>query len=93
MRQKAMAHSSRRIGRTKAIATALAMIADAFPESAPQRRCPSRESEEWLSQTATEFCAALDHYAGRTMEIKGAIAPAARHPRAAGGTHPKLKLV
>jgi hypothetical protein len=59
---KAMTHSSRRIGRTKAIATALAMIADAFPESTPQRRGPARESEEWLWQTATEFCAMMDRY-------------------------------
>jgi hypothetical protein len=44
-----------RIGRTKAIATALAMIADAFPESA----C---ESDESLWESAVEFCAAIDRY-------------------------------
>jgi hypothetical protein len=40
-----------RIGRTKAIAQALAMIADAFPETVP-----ARKNEEWLSQTAADFC-------------------------------------
>jgi hypothetical protein len=49
-----MIHSSRRIGRTKAIAAALAMIADAYPETVPER------SDEWLSQSAAEFCAAMD---------------------------------
>jgi hypothetical protein len=48
-----------RIGRTKAIAKALAMIADAFPEAAP------RESDESLWETATEFCAAMDRYKRR----------------------------
>jgi hypothetical protein len=55
-----MTRSSRRIGRTKAIAAALAMIADAFPETVP-----ARDSEEWLSQAAAEFCAAMDRYAFR----------------------------
>jgi hypothetical protein len=31
---------------TKAIATVLAIIADAFPEPAPQSRCPARKSDE-----------------------------------------------
>jgi hypothetical protein len=53
---KAMTRSSRRIGRTKAIAGALAMIADAFPESTP------RESDELLWESAVEFCAAMDRY-------------------------------
>jgi hypothetical protein len=43
-----MTRSSRRIGRTNAIATVLAMIADAFPES---------KNDESLWETATEFCA------------------------------------
>jgi hypothetical protein len=60
-----MTHSSRRIGRTKAIAAVLAMIADAFPEPAPQSRCPACESDEWLWQTAAEFCAAMDQYTWR----------------------------
>jgi hypothetical protein len=38
-----MTRPSRGIGRTKAIVQALAMIADAFPEPVPQRRCPARE--------------------------------------------------
>ena len=88
-----MIHSSRRIRKTKAIAEVLAMIADAHPEFAPNHPRPVRESDEWLWESATEFCAALDRYAGRTMEIKRAFAPAARRPRAQGGTHPNLELV
>jgi hypothetical protein len=60
-----MTRPSRRIGRTKAIVQALAMIADAFPEPVPQRRCPARESDEWLWEIATDFCAAMDRYAWR----------------------------
>jgi hypothetical protein len=90
---KAMIHSSRRDRKAKAIAEALAMLADAHPELDPHRPRPVRETDEWLWESATEFCAALDRYAGRTMEIKRAFAPAARRPRAQGGTHPNLKLV
>jgi hypothetical protein len=90
---KAMIHSSRRDRKTKAIAEALAMIADAHPELDPHRPRPVRETDEWLWESATEFCAALDRYAGRTVEIKRAHAPAARRPRAQGGTHPNPKLV
>ena len=87
-----MIHSSRRDRKTKAIAEALAMIADARPELDPHRPRPVRETDEWLWESATEFCAALDRYAERTMEIKRAHAPAARRPRAPGRTHPNLKL-
>jgi hypothetical protein len=90
---KAMIHSSRRDRKTKAIAEALAMIADAHPELDPHRPRPVRETDEWLWESVTEFCATLDRYAGRTMEIKRAFAPAAGRPRAQGGTHPNLKLV
>jgi len=88
-----MIHSSRRDRKTKAIAEALAMIADAHPELDPHRPRPVRETDEWVWESATEFCAALDRYAGRTMEIKRAFAPAARRPRAQGEAHPNLKLV
>jgi hypothetical protein len=74
---KATIHSSRRDRRTKAIAEALAMIADAHPELDPHRPRPVRETDEWVWESATEFCATLDRYAGRTMEIKRAFAPAA----------------
>ncbi|PNE12376.1 MAG: hypothetical protein CR217_03965 [Beijerinckiaceae bacterium] len=84
-----MIYSSRRIRKTKAIAEVLAMIADAHPELAPNHPRPVRESDEWLWESATEFCAALDHYAGRTTEF----APAARRPHAQRGTHPNLKLI
>jgi hypothetical protein len=88
-----MIHSSRRDRKTKAIAEALAMIADAHPELDPHRPRPVRETDEWLWESATEFCAALDRYAGRATEIKRAFALAARRPRAQGGTHPNLKPV
>ena len=88
-----MIHSSRWDRKTKAIAEALAMLDDAHPELDPHRPRPVRETDEWLWESATEFCAALDRYAGRTMEFKRAFAPAARRPRAQGGTHPNLKLV
>src|ERR1700730_12589441 len=67
---KAMIHSSRRDRKTTAIAEALAMIADAHPELEPHRPRPVHETDEWLWESATEFCAALDRYAGRAMEIK-----------------------
>jgi hypothetical protein len=51
-------HSSHRNRRTKAIAEALAMIADAHPELAPHHPRPVRETDEWLWESATEFCAA-----------------------------------
>jgi hypothetical protein len=54
---KAMIHSSRRDRKTKAIAEALAMIADAHPELDPHRPRPVRETDEWLWESATEFCA------------------------------------
>jgi len=88
----AMIHSSHRDRKTKAIPEVLAMIPDVHPEL-PHRPRPVRETDEWLWESATEFCAAMDHYAGRAMEIKRAHAPAARRPRARGGTHPNLKLV
>src|SRR5580693_5118092 len=65
-----MIHSSRRDRKTKAIAEALAMLADAHPELVPHRPRPVRETDEWLWESATEFCASLDRYAGRAMEIK-----------------------
>jgi hypothetical protein len=67
---KAMIHSSRRDRKTKAIAEVLAIIADAHPPLAPLRPCPVLDTEEWLWESATEFCAALDRYAERAMQIK-----------------------
>jgi len=66
---KAMTHSSRRERRTKAIAEVLAMIADAYPELAPDRPDSDREADEWLWDIATGFCAALDRYAGRAARM------------------------
>jgi hypothetical protein len=65
-----MIHSSRRDRKTKVIAEALAMIADAHRELEPHRLRPVRETDEWLWENATEFCAALDCYAERAIEIK-----------------------
>jgi hypothetical protein len=92
-----MIHSSRRDRKTKAFAEALAMIADAIadahPEFDPHRPPPVREIDEQLWESATEFCAALDYYAGRTTEIKRIFAPTARRVCAQGGAHPNPKLV
>jgi hypothetical protein len=63
-----MIDSSRRDRKTKAIAEVLAMIADAHPPLAPLS--PRPETEEWLWESATEFCAALELYAERAMQIK-----------------------
>ena len=73
-----MIHSSHRDRKTKAIAEALAMIADAHLELDPHRPRPVRETDEWVCESATEFCATLDRNTGRTMEIKRAFAPAAQ---------------
>src|SRR6476619_4439307 len=72
-RGKAMIHSSRRDSKTKAIAEVLAMIADAHPELAPHPRSV-RETEAWLWESATAFCAALDRYAGRCALVENAAA-------------------
>ena len=67
---KAMIHSSRRDRKAKAIAEVLAMTADAHPELASNDPRAVRESDEWLWESATEFCAALDVYAGRAARMK-----------------------
>jgi hypothetical protein len=66
----AMLHSSRRDRKTKAIAEALAMIAGAHPELESHRLRPVRETDEWLWESATEFCAALDRYEGLLTECR-----------------------
>jgi hypothetical protein len=65
-----MIYSPHRDRKAKAIAEVLAMIADAHPVLAPHHPHSTRESEEWLWESATEFCAALDRYAERAMQIK-----------------------
>jgi hypothetical protein len=65
-----MIHSSRRDRKAKAIAEVLAMIADAHPETSPHHPRPCRETDEWLWESATEFCAALERYAWRSMQVK-----------------------
>src|SRR6202040_424582 len=66
----AMIHSSHRDRKTKAIAEVLAMMPDAHPELVRHRPRPVRETDEWLWESATEFCATMDRYAERAMEIK-----------------------
>jgi hypothetical protein len=66
-----MIHSSRRRDRkTKAIAEVLAMIADAHPELAPYHPRLVCETDEWLWENATEFCAAFDRFAGSARQTK-----------------------
>jgi hypothetical protein len=65
-----MTRSSRRDRKAKATAEVLAMIADAHPSLAPHQPRPTLETEEWLFESATEFCAALDRFAERAMQIK-----------------------
>ena len=67
---KAMIHSSHQGRKAKAIAEVLAMIADTHPELTSQHPRPVRDLDEWLWESATEFCAALDLYAGRVMQVK-----------------------
>ena len=74
-----MIHSSHRDRKTKAIAEVLAMIADAHPELAPNDPRAVRETDQWLWEDATEFCAALDRYAGRTGPRKSPPALSKRH--------------
>ena len=65
-----MIRSSHRDSKVKAIAEVLAMIADAHPELAPNDPRAVRESDEWLWESATEFCAVLDRYAERVARIR-----------------------
>ena len=65
-----MIHSSHRDRKTKAIAEVLAMMPDAHPELVRHRPRPVRETDEWLWESATEFCATMDRYAERAMETE-----------------------
>ena len=75
-----MIHSSREKPKVKAIAEVLAMIADVHPEIATHHPRPiplflfslHPETGEWLWESPTEFCAALDRYAGRVWQSKRA---------------------
>ena len=75
-----MINLSRRNRKAKAFAEVLAMIADTQPELAPQRSV--RETDEWLWESATEFCAALDRYAGHALQMKSSRRPMANRARA-----------
>jgi hypothetical protein len=67
---KAMIHSSHRDRKAKAIAEVLAMITNAYPPPAAHRPRPVHETDEWLWESATDFCAAMDRYAEHAVEIK-----------------------
>jgi hypothetical protein len=60
-----MIYSSRRTRRAKAFAEALAMTADAYLPLMRRRPLPILDAEEWLFESATEFCAALEKFAKR----------------------------
>jgi hypothetical protein len=49
------------------------MTGDAHPELAPHHPHPVRETDEWLWESATEFCAALDRYAGALWKLRERI--------------------
>ena len=67
--RKAMIQSSCRDRKAKAIAEVLAMIANARSPLAPHRSRPLLEADEQLFEIAAEFCAALEKYAERAMQI------------------------
>ncbi len=68
--RQTMIHSSRRDRKVKVIAEVLAMIANAHPPLAPHQPRPLLEGDEWLFESATEFCAALEKYTERAKQIK-----------------------
>jgi hypothetical protein len=65
-----MIRSSRRDRKIKATAEVLAMISDTHPPLALHQPRAALETEEWLFESATEFCAALNRFAERAMQIK-----------------------
>jgi hypothetical protein len=64
-----MIYSSRRNSKTKEIAEVLAMIASAR-QPIPNRVDATANAEESLYESATEFCAALEHYAARASQTR-----------------------
>jgi hypothetical protein len=94
-----MIHSSHRERKIKAVAEVLAMISDTHPELV-RHRPPVRETDEWMRESPTEFCAGLDRYAERATGIKRqdrrapgrAYVPARprRHARAASAEREKV---
>jgi hypothetical protein len=67
---KAMIRSSRRDRSVKAFAEVLAMIASAQHPPTLHGPLPAHETDDWLSEAATKFCAALDAYAKHAMHKK-----------------------
>lgn len=74
-----MIHSARRIGKAKAMAEVLAMIADVHPEPSPHRPRPARAADECFWEDAAEFMAALEKYcAGHPQRRAGRVAQTRR---------------
>jgi len=71
-RNKAMIPSSRRDRKTKAMAEMLAMMIEPHPPGTIHSSCSVCETDEWMWEIVTDFCAALDRYAGRAKHIKRA---------------------
>jgi hypothetical protein len=67
-----MIPSSRRDRKTKAMAEMLAMMVEPHPPGTIHSSCSVRETDEWMWESVTDFCAALDRYAGRAKHIKRA---------------------
>lgn len=67
-----MSPSTRRDRKTKALAEMLAMMVESHPQSAIRRSTPADETDEGIWEAVTEFCTALDCYAGRAKNIKRA---------------------
>jgi hypothetical protein len=68
-----MIHPPRRDRQARAIAEVLALIADAYPDTGPERpRLSYATYEQTLSEDATEFGAALERFsAGFRHRISG----------------------
>ena len=57
-----MIRSSRRDRNAKIMAEILAINADAHPDVVAFQPIPVRGTDEWLWDSATEFCAAMEKY-------------------------------
>jgi hypothetical protein len=73
---KTMIPSSHRTPRNKAIAEALAMIANAHPET-----MAAHESNDLLWEDAAEFCAALERLSRECVSTNGSGAADCSHQR------------
>jgi hypothetical protein len=56
----------------QAMAEMLAMMVEPHPPGTIHSSCSVRETDERMWESVTDFCAALDRYAGRAKHIKRA---------------------